>query len=154
MPPNAETKLPEARDLPHLGPTLEKWAKTRLAHQAVMLEDAQEVAALGRAMAKAHFEENTGAKLAEPQDMGVHIGDIYTQQETQAPPSTKPWRVGRALVLIAASVLGGAGTALGLASLLSSRTAEVTRKMEPQEFEVKFWIEGDKLKLGKPTAVK
>lgn len=122
---------------------LGQWWKTRLAHEAAMLQDAAQVLAQDRAATKAHIENTQGRPMETPQseDMGIHIGDQIT---THLPPAAKSIsKLALAGIVAAALGAGGAG-ALGLVSLLKStapivaQPAQVSPAPTPAE---DYWIE-------------
>jgi len=77
-----------------------KWGGTRLAHEAVLLEDAREVLRTNRA--------KTAASSASPEDSDLHVGDVTINN---APSTGTNWKPAAALA--AALAAGGLGYLLG-----------------------------------------
>jgi hypothetical protein len=93
-----------------------------MGHEAVMLQDAQEVLAQSRKTVAAHHKANG---LDGPDDMGtINLGDttIYNAQQPQAP--AKPGLSGLAkagiAVAAAAALGGGVGLPLALPSIIDA----------------------------------
>jgi len=106
-----------------------QWAQTRLAHEAVMLQDAAGVLAEQREAVRAHREQ-AGGKTNRPEEMGdITIGDqIHYHQATPpaASPNSAPTaaasglsNLAKAGILAAAMATGGLPAA-GLTYLLSA----------------------------------
>ena len=106
-----------------------QWARTRLAHDAVMLQDAAGVLAEQREAVRAHREQ-AGGKTDRPEEMGdITIGDqIHYHQAS--PPAASPnpaptaaasglSNLARAGILAAAMATGGLPAA-GLTYLLTA----------------------------------
>lgn len=149
--PQMESRL--ARQDPAIAKIPRHWAALKLAHEALMLDDAQAVLAEDRRATRAHRDQ-MGARSSPPSSaledgMGIHVGDQIVHQAAPAPP---PAGISKlvALALAAASLLGGGGLGLGIASLLRSApaAAPVNAPAGPQsrDLRVKWWIEHGKIK--------
>lgn len=108
------------------------WAGLRLAHQAVMIQDAQRLLADSRSQVRRHH------KMPEPKDNDdhIHIGDL-TQNITNAAPAagTRPFRVSWILALVLATAAGGGLT------WLACRPAPSMAPVEPVELMIHWWVE-------------
>lgn len=80
---------------------LDQWWQTRLAHQAVMLQDAQKVLAQDRAGTQAHLEGAHDRPLENGTDDVIHIGD----QITNHPAAKGMSRFGAAGIALAAAAM-------------------------------------------------
>lgn len=90
------------------------WAKLRMGHEAVMLQDAAEVLRTNRGVVKAHSREFLGPSWQEPGDDGViHIGDVNqtVPQQTAATPSAALGTLAKIGLAFAVSGPIGAGIA-------------------------------------------
>lgn len=104
---------------------LGQWAQMRMAHEAMMLDDAHATLAADRAAVRTHREQMIGPQgTPGDDDMGIHIGDVIT---TQQAPSTPPAKT--SLSPLAKTAIAAALTAAGLPGaamfadvLLSART--------------------------------
>ena len=123
---------------------LGQWWKARLAHEATMLQDAQQTLAQDRAATKAHLENAHGRPLETPEDdMGIHIGDSIVHQ---APKASKL----ATAALVGASLLGGGVGAAGVGALfgLFNKTPVAEQPAQPKweamEFDIewKVWPDG------------
>lgn len=105
--------------------TAEEWARLRLAHEAVMLGDAQQVLLQQRAVVDAHNRVLLGAAYQPPSEPDmVHIGDVVYQQPTAAEPAA-PRGLGTLgkVAATAALALGGGGAGAGGAWLVDVLSA-------------------------------
>lgn len=86
-------------------------AKLRLAHEAMMLADAQAVLKADRAGVNAHNKEMLGAECGAPSgDDMIHIGNVtYTQQQPAPQPASTGMSTLGKVATGAALLLGGAG---------------------------------------------
>jgi hypothetical protein len=100
-----ENVLPEA---------LRLWLRTRLAHEAVMLEDAREVLAADRRRTDAHQSGLLGLTPSASQRGGLHIGDVYLTERT-----VRAGQSALKAVVLAAGLLAGGGAAAALPWVLS-----------------------------------
>lgn len=122
----------------------QQWARTRLAHEAVMLQDAAESLRLDRARTQAHQREFLGPSWSDPQGGEViHIGDVH-----QAAPlpvakevsASQPSTVGTlAKVAMAFAVGGPIGAGLAampyVASFFSKPAATIPAVAQPTPVE-------------------
>lgn len=127
-----------------MGPGLErliqKWGHARLAHEAVMMEDAQKLLAQNRRGTALQQARMAGVPLQPEEDSMIHIGD---KLEVAAPFAKK----GLSLLLGAVLAMSGLGGGLGLAALLLPRLSPPTAvPAGPQDFKVDFWMDQGKLK--------
>lgn len=115
----------------------QQWARTRLAHEAVMLQDAAETLKLDRARTQAHQREFLGPAWSDPQGGEViHIGDSYQALPAQAAASplpvaqpVQPSSIGGTLAKLgigAALVATGAGLAPGWSLIASAMKDRLT----------------------------
>lgn len=133
------------------------WLGLGLAHQAAMLEDTRKVLQQSRAAVAQHEHNTLGtpapATGAEEEDV-IHVGDRTSVQHVYPVPPTAPANSNGALfrnALVAASLLVGvAGGALGLASLLRPAApptivnpAPAPADAKPQEWEIKWKLGPD-----------
>lgn len=99
---------------------LEKWGRTRLAHEAVMLQDAQDLLTQQRKAVAAHHQNN-GLTGADDDVGNIIVGDTTINH---APPQQKPGLSGLAkagIVAAAAAALGGGvGLPLALPSIINA----------------------------------
>lgn len=135
-----------------------------MAHEATMLDDAQQVLAHQRKQTQAHYDQILGAAKGNAVDdeMGVHIGDIINQQSAPtrsapARPSVLSWLP---IALSIASMLGTCGIGLAVLSAIRSIPAPpaVQAPVQPvlrgKDVRVRFWIEDGKAKFSEPEEVK
>jgi hypothetical protein len=97
--------------------TAREWARTRLAHEAVMLQDAQQTLALDRARTSAHQREFLGSAFVEPAADMIHIGDVHqvVPQTVAVPamPATPPVAQQKGLGTLSKAAIGAALIATG-----------------------------------------
>lgn len=108
---------------PILSPEIvDKWAKVRLAHEAVMLQDAKELLAKDRRATAEHLKTmlRVDAPTEGDDDMGgIHIGDVIVTQPNPQQAAPTPTANGKSSWLKTAALValglatGGAGTAIG-----------------------------------------
>lgn len=138
----------------------EAWAKLRLGHEAVMLQDAEATLRTDRERVKAHQREFLGPSWRDPEGEGViHIGDVH-QPPTVVSPVAQPAglstlgkiAVGGALALLAGTPIGAAVLAVPVLQALLNRPAPVvtqpTATPQPQPTVDQTLYD---LRLGKPT---
>lgn len=117
---------------------LGQWWKTRLAHEAMMLQDAQQTLKQDRAATKAHTENTHGRPMETENDDMIHIGDHVTvQQPAQAKGGVSKLA---AAGLVAASLLGGGAVVAGLMNHAQQPTAS---PMKASEYDVRFKLKWD-----------
>lgn len=133
----------------------EQWAKTRLAHQAMMLSDAQQTLSINRENLKAHHEMTNGSPPNPKEDM-IHIGDVI--QNLPKAEAVKPGLSKLAIAaMVAAGLATGGGAGLLLPMLASNlfNTNNITnqKSIEPQEFEIEWQLKDGQMEIGKPKRV-
>lgn len=103
----------------HSPDVLERWARVRLGHEAVMLEDAREVLAQNRKGNLAHSQSN-GLPVGESDVGTLNLGDTTIYQ--QPPPAAKMSTLGKALIggAVAAGIAGPIGGLFALPSILEA----------------------------------
>lgn len=99
---------------------LERWSRIRMGHEAVMLQDAQELLAQQRKAVTAHHQNN--GLSAPSEDMGdIILGDTTINH---APPQARPVLSGLAkagIALAAGAALGGGiGIPLAIPSIIDA----------------------------------
>lgn len=85
----------------------ERWAGVRLAHEAAMLEDAQQTLKTAREVVRKHSD-----LPAATEDEVIHVGDIYQTTTTTAP--------GAKVATVATKGLGTFGKLAAAAALVAS----------------------------------
>lgn len=131
-----------------------------MAHQAVMLDDAQKLLSQNRQQTAQHQQRS---RAVEQDDMGVHIGDVINQtpapvvkESLAARPGLLSWLP---TVISLASLLGTGG--IGYLTLAALRAAPATNTpaVAPaapvkKDMRIKFWIEDMQVKTGQVEEVK
>jgi hypothetical protein len=128
-----------------------KFLGIRLAHEGMMLDDAQKLLTQQRALVKAHGAEHfPGSTDAAEDDNMIHVGDATIHNNHQAPQGMGG--IGKLLAGAAIGVgllaTGGAG-ALGLAALLKPAAAIVV-PAAPLDVEIPWEWKDGKMNFGKP----
>lgn len=118
----------------------QQWARTRLAHEAVMLQDAAESLRLDRARTQAHQREFLGPSWSDPQGGEViHIGDVH--QAAPLPvakevPASQPSTIGTlAKVAMAFAVGGPIGAGLAAIPIVQSYLSRPATVAQPTPVE-------------------
>jgi len=94
---------------------LEELSKIRVADEAIMLQDAQELLAMDRSKVRAHNRRFLGGDFGEENMAGnIHIGDV-TQTPPLASTPSAPSSLTRKAIAIGLLALGGSAGAGGLA---------------------------------------
>ena len=124
---------------------LENLGKVRLAHEAVMLNDANQTLHLNREGLRAHHQKMHGTPPKPSEEM-IHLGDVHNST-TSTPPPAERSRLEWLPILL--GTLGGAGTVLGALSLLGmlgKPSPTAAPAPQSQEFRVDVWVEEGGLK--------
>lgn len=121
-----------------------RWADLRLAHEAMMLNDANKVLADGRAQQQAHSMNYAGPNYIPPgpNDDMIHVGNTtqnhFHQPAEPQPPATTQSSTGSFLRSMAgpALIAAGAGTGLAgagalIANALEQQPPAVVQPAEP-----------------------
>jgi len=131
-PSQINTELPEE--------IAQQWARTRLAHEAVMLQDAAESLRLDRARTQAHQREFLGPSWSDPQGGEViHIGDVH--QAVPLPiakevPASQPSTISTlAKVAMAFAVGGPIGAGLAAIPIVQSYLSRPATVAQPTPVE-------------------
>ncbi len=96
------------------------WAKLRVGHEAVMLQDAAEVLRTNRGIVKAHNREFLGPAWQETGDDGViHIGDVNQSAPQQVAQSASPLSA-MAKIFLAFAISGPIGAGIAAIPLIQS----------------------------------
>lgn len=146
-----------ARQDPPIAKVPRQWAGLKLAHEALMLDDAQAVLAEDRRATRAHRDQMALSNAPPPApasegEMGIHVGDQIVHQAPVAAGGGLPrWA---ATALTVAGLLGGGGLGVGVASLLRppALPAPQQPQQQPQqpprdrELRVRWWMEDGQLK--------
>ena len=118
----------------------QQWARTRLAHEAVMLQDAAESLRLDRARTQAHQREFLGPSWSDPQGGEViHIGDVH--QAAPLPvakevPASQPSTISTlAKVAMAFAVGGPIGAGLAAIPIVQSYLSKPAAVAQPTPAE-------------------
>ena len=126
--------------------------RIHLAHQAMMLDDAQQLLAINRQQVKAHGRMMCDLPQLPEDNMGIHIGDVHVAPQT-ASAKAGLGMLGKLLIgsAISAGLLatGGAG-ALGLAALLKPAAAVVAPAVE---VDIPWQWQDGRIQFGKPRNV-
>jgi len=97
----------------------DKWGKVRMAHEAIMVEDARKILSDNRKTTKGHISGVGGLELADGDAGEMHIGDSHTtvnnfvqdKEQPQYQPPQKPGVVDTMLKAgLAAAAIGTAGS--------------------------------------------
>lgn len=98
------------------------WAKLRMGHEAVMLQDAAEVLRTNRGVVKAHSREFLGPSWQEPGEDGViHIGDVNQTVPQQTAPQAAPAALGAlAKIGLAFAISGPIGAGIAAIPVIQS----------------------------------
>lgn len=123
MPSGSDTgsAVPGSNGSPLNQDLLDKWAKVRLAHEAMMVQDAQEQLAQSRRAVSEHYKAN-GFDMPD-EDMGsIHIGDQYTTPAPAAPAPAALSGLAKAGIVTAGALAlgGGAGLPFALPSIIEA----------------------------------
>lgn len=102
---------------------LKELSKIRIADEAVLMQDAQELLAMERAKARAHNRRFLGDGYEE-NDMGnIHVGDVnHTSLPASAPSA--PSSFGRKAIAAGLLALGGGGVGAGSMALYEYLTSQ------------------------------
>lgn len=155
-------------DSPEKREILGQWAKDKLglqvAHQAAMLQDAQQLLQGQRELTQASQRKllNLPEPAAEGGDDMIHVGDrIEPHYHLPTPPRTgSPWL--KLAALAALSATGGGALVIGLSQAVgqwlnrpvqTSAPAEKRTPTAPQEWEIQWRFDGQKVEFGKPKRV-
>ena len=96
---------------------LKEIGKIRIADEAIMMQDVQELLAMDRAKVRAHDRRFLGADIEE-KDMGnIHIGDVNQTVPQSLAPSA-PSSFGRKAIAAGLLALGGGGVGVGAMAIL------------------------------------
>lgn len=120
--------------------------KLKMAHQAVMLDDANKLLAQTRGQNRSH-SRMVGEQPQMPDDeSNVHIGDVVHNVQSKTPG----WLKAAAITGLALAT-GGIG-AMGAAALLNKAPAEIPKVIPPTTFdpfdvELKWQNEGGEWKV-------
>ena len=127
---------------------LKKIGKLRVADEAIMMQDVQELLAMERDKARAHNRKFLGGDFEES-DMGnIHIGDVNQSAPLASTPSA-PGRLARTALMAGVLALGGGAGAGGLAlyEYLTSQPAPSAESFEDTdtntEYEMKLVPDND-----------
>lgn len=126
--------------------------KIRLAHQAMMLDDAQQLLAINRQQIRAHGRVAADLPDLPENDMGIHIGDVHVAPAALASASSslgKLLAVGGLIAGLAAT--GGMGAWL-LASTLRQPLLPA-KPLEAMEFEIPWRLENGTMQIGPARSV-
>lgn len=119
---------------------LGQWWKLRLGHEAMMLQDAQQLLKQDRAGTKAHVENTNGRPMENETDDMIHIGDRVTHVEAPAKGGVSKLA---AAGLVAASLVGGAGLAGLMHTQREALRSPPAIAPAKQEYDVRFKIKWD-----------
>lgn len=123
--------------------------KIQLAHQAMMLNDANQLLAINRQQLKSHGRMMCDLPQLDEEPMGIHIGDVNVQ------PPPAPARNGSIMKMVIEAGLGaallatGAGGAFGLAALL--RPVALAPAV-PIDIEIPWEWKDGKMQFGSPQS--
>lgn len=96
------------------------WAKLRMGHEAIMLQDAAEVLRTNRGMVKAHNREFLGPSWKESAEDGViHIGDVNQSAPQQVTQAASPLSA-LAKICLAFAISGPIGAGIAAIPLIQS----------------------------------
>lgn len=119
-----------------------QWAGIRIAHEAMMLEDATQVLKAGRELDAAYNRE-LGFKLEPEKDVAVRVGNDYVTHNYPAPPAgvVAPAAAKGLSTLaktgIAAALLGsGAGIPLAINALWPDEKPAAVAGFDPSKWEI------------------
>lgn len=119
----------------------EQWIGLRMAHEAVMVDDAQAVLKAAREQTTAHYKEM--GLDAQPEDTGmVHVGPVTNNYTAQAAPTPAPAAAKGLSTLaktgIAAALLGsGAGIPLAISALWPDKSKPAVEQVfDPSKWEI------------------
>jgi hypothetical protein len=97
---------------------LKEIGKIRIADEAIMMQDVQELLAMDRAKVKAHNRRFLGGDIEE-KDMGnIHIGDVNQAAPPSMPAPSAPGSLGRKALIAGLLALGGGGVGVGAMAIL------------------------------------
>ena len=124
---------------------LKEIGKIRIADEAIMMQDVQELLAMDRANVKAHNRRFLGGDIEE-NDMGnIHIGDV-NQAAPQMPAPSAPGSLGRKALIAGLLALSGGGVgagAMAVYDLLNSPPPPTAESIDTDtEYEMKLVPDG------------
>ena len=122
--------------------TLTQWGRTRLAHQGVMLEDAQRTLAADREATKEHQRKTLGHEVDVEDDMGVHIGDTVVNH-TQAPRNHGMSYLGKAAAVALGLGAFGLGFGIPVALMLAKERPTVVDTDTDTQYQIGFIKDDD-----------
>ena len=93
---------------------LKKIGKIRVADEAIMMQDVQELLAMERDKARAHNRKFLGGDFEESEVGNIHIGDVNQSAPLASTPSA-PSSLARKVIATGLLALGGGAGAGGLA---------------------------------------
>lgn len=119
----------------------EQWVGLRMAHEAVMVEDAQAVLKANREMNTAHYKA-MGLET-QPEDTGmVHVGPVTNNYTAQAAPTPAPAAASSSIGTLAklgigAALLGsGAAVPLAVSALWPDDKPAAVAGFDPSKWEI------------------
>ena len=120
--------------------------KLRIADEAVMMADKQELLAMDRAKVRAHDRRFLGADMEEQEMGNIHIGDVnQSVPQTSAPSASGS--LGRKALIAGLLALSGGGVGAGAIALYELLTPEPPSAAESidtdTEYEMKLIPNGD-----------
>ena len=130
-----------------------KWFGLKIAHDALMMNDAQKLLDIERQAVARHHAANyptvPGGTVEPPGDDVIHVGDTIEHHHHHAPTPAGLSKLATA-ALVAGALLGGGGLGAVLVGALMPRGPAVqptaptaTTEAAPQEWEVKWKVGPD-----------
>jgi len=124
---------------------LKEIGKIRIADEAIMMQDVQELLAMDRAKVRAHDRRFLGADIEE-NDMGnIHIGDVNQAAPQSLAPSA-PSSFSRKAIAAGLLALGGGGFGAGAMAIydyLNSQPPPAVESIDTDtEYEMKLVPDG------------
>lgn len=126
--------------------------RIHLAHQAMMLDDANKLLAINRQQIKAHGRMMCDSPQFDEESMGIHIGDVNIQRppaEFQFGGLTPLFKALLAAGLGAGLLATGGVSVLSLASLLRP-AANAAAPIAPIDIDIPWQWKDGKMQLGAP----
>jgi len=111
---------------------LKEIGKIRIADEAIMMQDVQELLAMDRAKVRAHDRRFLGGDIEE-KDMGnIHIGDV-NQSVPQGSAPSAAGSLGRKALIAGLLALGGGSAGVGAMALYEYLTSQPPPTAESYE---------------------
>ena len=121
---------------------LEEIGKIRIADEAIMMADMQELLAMDRAKVKAHDRRFLGGDIEEQEIGNIHIGDVNQAVPLALAPSA-PSSLTRKAIAAGLLALGGGGVGAGAMAIydyLSSQPLPAAESHEDHDTEYEMTL--------------